>query len=45
GCAIALVDKNSIQPLEDEVSKAYIDNNGYAPSFYNVGISDGVKAL
>ncbi|MDW4129457.1 galactokinase [Staphylococcus saprophyticus] len=45
GCAIALVDKNSIQKLEDEVSKAYIDKIGYAPSFYHVGISDGVKAL
>ncbi|PHK50245.1 galactokinase [Staphylococcus edaphicus] len=45
GCAIALVDKQRIQRLEDEVSKAYIEKIGYAPSFYHVGISDGVKSL
>lgn len=45
GCAIALVNKNSIQKLEDEVSTTYIEKIGYAPSFYHVGISDGVKSL
>lgn len=45
GCAIALVNKNSIQKLEDEVSTTYIEKIGYAPSFYHIGISDGVKSL
>ncbi|KRG08117.1 galactokinase [Staphylococcus sp. NAM3COL9] len=45
GCAIALVHKDSIKQLEDEVSKRYIAHIGYAPSFYHVGISDGVKSL
>ncbi|MDG0843591.1 galactokinase [Staphylococcus equorum] len=45
GCAIALVHKESIKQLEDEVSKQYIERIGYAPSFYHVGISDGVKSL
>ncbi|EJX18780.1 galactokinase [Staphylococcus sp. OJ82] len=45
GCAIALVYKDSVKQLENEVSKQYIDRIGYAPSFYHVGISDGVKSL
>ncbi|MGO3048502.1 galactokinase [Staphylococcus casei] len=45
GCAIALVHKDSIKQLEDEVSQAYKEKIGYLPSFYHVGISDGVKIL
>lgn len=45
GCAIALVHKDSIKHLEDEVSRAYKEKIGYLPSFYHVGISDGVKIL
>lgn len=45
GCAIALVHKDSVKQLENEVSKQYIERIGYAPSFYHVGISDGVKSL
>jgi len=45
GCAIALVHKDSIQQLENDVSKMYLERIGYTPSFYHVGISDGVKSL
>jgi len=45
GCAIALVHKNSIPQLEEEVSRVCTERIGYAPSFYHVGISDGVKVL
>lgn len=45
GCAIALVHKDSIQQLENDVSKTYLERIGYTPSFYHVGISDGVKSL
>src|SRR5699024_6028110 len=45
GCAIGLVHKNQIQALEDEVSNKYIEKIGYEPSFYHVGISDGVKTI
>ncbi|MGX0331131.1 galactokinase [Staphylococcus cohnii] len=45
GCAIALVHKNQIQELEDKVTKKYIEKIGYEPSFYHVGISDGVKII
>ncbi|MCG7338257.1 galactokinase [Staphylococcus sp. ACRSN] len=45
GCAIALVHKDSIKQLEAEVSKQYQDEIGYLPSFYHVGISEGVKEL
>lgn len=45
GCAIALVHKDSIKQLETEVSKKYQDEIGYLPSFYHVGISEGVKEL
>ncbi|WP_192978659.1 galactokinase [Staphylococcus equorum] len=45
GCSIALVHKDSVKQLENEVSKQYIERIGYAPSFYHVGISDGVKSL
>jgi len=45
GCAIALVHKNQIQALEDKVSNKYIEKIGYEPSFYHVGISDGVKTI
>ncbi|MGY3480279.1 MULTISPECIES: galactokinase [Staphylococcus] len=45
GCAIALVHKNQIQALENKVTKKYIEKIGYEPSFYHVGISDGVKTI
>ncbi|WP_436860548.1 galactokinase [Staphylococcus caeli] len=45
GCAIALVHKNNIPQLEETVSRIYTERIGYAPSFYHVGISDGVKSL
>ncbi|AWI43915.1 galactokinase [Staphylococcus nepalensis] len=45
GCAIALVHKKQIKALEDEVSKKYLAKIGYEPSFYHVGISDGVKTI
>src|SRR5699024_6767311 len=45
GCAIALVHKNQIKALEDKVTKKYIEKIGYEPSFYHVGISDGVKTI
>ena len=45
GCAIALVHKDSIKQLEHEVSQAYLEKIGYAPSFYHVGISGGVTSL
>ncbi|GEQ05702.1 galactokinase [Staphylococcus gallinarum] len=45
GCAIALVHKDSIKQLESEVSQKYQDDIGYLPSFYHVGISEGVKEL
>ena len=45
GCAIALVHKDSVKALEQEVTSTYTDKIGYAPSFYHVNISDGVKSL
>lgn len=45
GCAIALVHRDPLQQLEEEVTKAYKDSVGYAPSFYHVRIADGVKSL
>lgn len=45
GCAIALVHKDSVNALEQTVTTTYTDKIGYAPSFYHVNISDGVKSL
>jgi galactokinase len=45
GCAIALVHKDSVKALEQEVTATYTEKIGYAPSFYHVNISDGVKSL
>ncbi|GEP79993.1 galactokinase [Staphylococcus carnosus] len=45
GCAIALVHKDRIKDLEEEVTKIYKDKIGYEPSFYHVDIGDGVKYI
>ncbi|GEP84546.1 galactokinase [Staphylococcus piscifermentans] len=45
GCAIALVHKERIQQLEEEVTQIYANKIGYAPSFYHVNIGDGVKSI
>lgn len=45
GCAIALVHKDSIKQLEQEVSTIYQEKIGYAPAFYHVRISDGMKLI
>lgn len=45
GCAIALVHKDSIKQLEQEVSTIYQEKIGYTPAFYHVHISDGMKVI
>ncbi|AMY06478.1 galactokinase [Staphylococcus condimenti] len=45
GCAIALVHKDRIKNLEQEVTENYTKKIGYEPSFYHVNIGDGVKSL
>ena len=40
GCAIALVESTKVDKAKEQVSKDYIEKIGYAPSFYEVKISD-----
>ena len=40
GCAIALVESTKVDKAKEQVSKDYIEKIGYAPSFYEVEISD-----
>lgn len=43
GCMIAIVPKNIVGKVTNEVKKAYKKVIGYEPLFYNVEISDGAK--
>lgn len=45
GCAIALVENNSIEAFKDSVSKGYTKTTGLIPDFYATVIEDGVKKL
>lgn len=45
GCAIALVARQQAEEFRGIVNQAYLAGTGRTPSFYEVGIADGVKAL
>lgn len=45
GCAIALVARQRAEEFRGIVNQAYQAATGRTPSFYEVGIADGVKAL
>lgn len=41
GCAVSLVEKQYLREFIEDVTKAYIQKIGYAPSVYNTVIADG----
>ena len=45
GCAIALVEKNSVNSFIQYVKENYKDKIGYEPSFYLSSIGDGAKEI
>lgn len=45
GCAIALVERSSLEKFKAAVTKGYKDSTGLTPDFYVTGIADAVKAL
>lgn len=45
GCAIALVEKNSLNDFENQIALRYMEKTGIAPKFYVAQISDGVSLI
>ncbi len=45
GCAIALVNKNSVDQIKKTVGDVYLKKVGYPASFYVAEISDGAKVV
>ncbi|THE12403.1 galactokinase [Bacillus timonensis] len=45
GCAIALVEKEKVQQIIENIEKIYEETIGYPASFYKVSIGDGAKEL
>lgn len=45
GCAIAIVQKDSVKAFEKAVADKYVQQIGYQPSFYQASIADGTKVL
>lgn len=45
GCAIAVVEKDSIEAFQNEVRKNYAAKIGYEPTFYMSGIGEGTCEL
>ena len=45
GCAIALVESNSIEAFKCSVAQGYQKNTGLIPDFYVANIADGVKVI
>lgn len=45
GCAIAIVEKDSVQAFKDTVGKVYTETVGYAPAFYIAEIAEGSHLL
>jgi galactokinase len=45
GCAIAVVNKGSIETFKETVKKNYTEKVGYEPSFYMSGIGEGTQEI
>ncbi|MCT7904673.1 Galactokinase [Candidatus Ornithobacterium hominis] len=45
GCAIAIVEKDKVEEYKSTLKEKYTEKIGYAPSIYEMNISDGVKEL
>ena len=45
GCCIALVKNKEIENFKTKLNKKYLRKFGYALSFYDTVISDGVRCL
>lgn len=45
GCAIAIFPKDRCEDVKEKVCEIYTQKIGYAPSFYQVKVNDGVKEL
>lgn len=45
GCAIAVVNKGSIETFKETVKKNYTEKIGYEPSFYMSGIGEGTQEI
>jgi galactokinase len=45
GCTVSLVEETQIERFQTEVAKHYTEKTGLTPTFYVVGIGDGVKEM
>ncbi|WP_066188364.1 MULTISPECIES: galactokinase [Gracilibacillus] len=45
GCAIAIVEKNQVDTVQQAITEAYQAKVGYAPTFYIAAIGDGAKEI
>ena len=45
GCAIALVQKNTVEAFKEAVGKHYEEVVGYTPSFYIAEVAGGTRVL
>jgi len=45
GCAIAIVQREQMEPFKEHLTASYTEAFGFPPSFYEAKISDGAKEL